>query len=94
MPGQAKHPKLFVQTELLHNPCVAGQEGEKPVSVAQLGFLATVVEDCCADHPGKHERTLDEYQFIFERTTTDAICEQHANWLKALAELDGHGVST
>jgi len=129
-----------------HHPCVAGQEGEKPVSfaasepgelvifkqtfdalhtpklvsylrendkrvilvaglltsvcvfftaasAAQLGFLAAVVEDCCADSPEKHDRTLDEYQFIFDRTTTDAICEQHANWLAALAKLDGHGVS-
>jgi nicotinamidase-related amidase len=62
-------------------------------SAAQLGFLAAVVEDCCADRLEKHERTLDEYQFMFERTTTDAILEQHANWLAALAELDGHGAA-
>jgi hypothetical protein len=30
---------------------------------------------------------------LFDRTTTDAICEQHANWLAALAALDEHGVS-
>ena len=58
-------------------------------SAAQLGFLAAVVEDCCADRPEQHERTLDEYQFIFNRTTTDTIREQYANWLAALAELDG-----
>ncbi len=62
-------------------------------SVAQLGFLAVVVEDCCADSPEKHKHTLDEYQFMFERTTTDAIPEQHSKWLAALAELDGHGAS-
>lgn len=62
-------------------------------SAAQLGFLAAVVEDCCADRPEKHERTLDEYQFMFDRTTTDAIREQHSNWLAALAELDGHGAA-
>ncbi len=60
-------------------------------SAAQLGFLAAVVEDCCADHPEKHERTLDEYQFMFERTTTEAIREQHSHWLAAVAELDGNG---
>lgn len=129
-----------------HHPCLAGHEGEKPVSfaarepgelvvvkqtfdalhtpnlvpylrqnnkrvllvaglftsvcvlftaasAAQLGFLAAVVEDCCADHPEKHKRTLDMYQFIFDRTTTDAIREQHSNWLAALAELDEPGVS-
>jgi nicotinamidase-related amidase len=62
-------------------------------SAAQLGFLAAVVEDCCADRPEKHERTLDEYLFMCDRTTTEAIREQHSNWLAALAELDGHGVA-
>jgi nicotinamidase-related amidase len=62
-------------------------------SAAQLGFLAAVVEDCCADRPEKHERTLADYQFMFDRTTTDAIREQHAKWLAALAALDGHGVA-
>jgi nicotinamidase-related amidase len=62
-------------------------------SAAQLGFLAAVVEDCCADRLKKHERTLDEYQFMFERTTTDAIRAQHANWLTALAELKAYEVS-
>ena len=129
-----------------HHPCVAGQEGEKPLSfaaaepgervflkqtfdalhtpdllaylrendkrvllvaglvtsicvfftaasAAQLGFLAAVVEDCCADRPEKHERTLDGYQFMFDRTTTETIGEQHAKWLNDLAELDGHGVA-
>ena len=129
-----------------HHPCMAGQEGEEPVSfaasipgelvvfkqtfdalhtpnlvtylrqnnkrvllvaglltsvcvlftaasAAQLGFLATVVEDCCADHPKKHKRTLDEYQFMFGRITTDAIRAQHSKWLAALAELDGRGIS-
>jgi nicotinamidase-related amidase len=62
-------------------------------SAAQLGFLAAVVEDCCADRPEKHKRTLDGYQFMFDRTTTDAIREQHSHWLAALAELDGQGVA-
>lgn len=62
-------------------------------SAAQLGFLAAVVEDCCADRPEKHERTLDGYQFMFDRTATAAICEHHSNWLASLAELDGYGVA-
>jgi nicotinamidase-related amidase len=58
-------------------------------SAAQLGFLAAVVEDCCADRPERHRRTLDTYQFLFDRTTTDAIPDQHATWLAALAALEG-----
>jgi nicotinamidase-related amidase len=139
-------PMYRLRVPVSHHPCVAGQEGEKPLSfaarepgelvvfkqtfdalhtpnlvpylrendkrvllvaglltsvcvlftaasAAQLGFLAAVVEDCCADRPEKHEGTLDEYQFMFDRTTTDAIREQHFNWLEALAKLDGHGVA-
>lgn len=62
-------------------------------SAAQLGFFAAVVEDCCADHLEKHEHTLNEYQFMFDRTTADAICEQHSKWLAALAEINKHGVA-
>jgi nicotinamidase-related amidase len=136
-----------LRVPISHHPCVAGQEGEEPVSfaarepgelvvfkqtfdafhtpdlvpylrennkrvllvaglvtsvcvlftaasAAQLGFLAAIVEDCCADNLEKHERTLDEYQFMFDRTTTHAICEQHSHWLAALAKLDGYGGST
>jgi nicotinamidase-related amidase len=55
-------------------------------SAAQLGFLAAVVEDCCADEPFIHEHTLDRYPFIFDRTTTDGICKDHSKWLAALDE--------
>lgn len=57
-------------------------------SAAQLGFLTAVVEDCCADEPFIHQHTLDRYQFIFYRTTTDAICEDQAKWLAELKKLD------
>lgn len=57
------------------------------VSAAQLGFLTAVVEDCCADAPSIHKHTLETYQFIFDRTTTDAICTDHSKWLAALEEL-------
>jgi nicotinamidase-related amidase len=57
-------------------------------SAAQLGFLTGVVEDCCADEPTIHDQTLERYQFIFDRTTTDAMCADHFKWLAALAELD------
>jgi nicotinamidase-related amidase len=58
-------------------------------SAAQLGFLVAVVEDCSADEAFAHEHTLERYQFIFERTSTEALCEQRSRWLAALDELDG-----
>lgn len=57
-------------------------------SAAQRGFLAAVVEDCCADEPAAHEQALDRYQFIFERTTVDRVLEHHARWQADLARLD------
>ena len=56
-------------------------------SAAQLGFLAAVVEDCCADEPFIHEHTLDRYRYIFDRTTTDAIGKDHIKWLATLEEI-------
>jgi hypothetical protein len=47
-----------------------------------------MVEDCCADEPFIHEHTLERYQFIFDRTTTETICRDHAKWLAALEALD------
>lgn len=57
-------------------------------SAAQRGFLAAVVEDCCADEPSAHEETLERYQFIFDRTTVDLIPECYAEWQAALQKLD------
>ena len=57
-------------------------------SAAQLGFLVAVVEDCCADEPTIHEHTLERYQFIFDRTTTGAICNDHSKWVAALEKLE------
>ena len=78
--------KRFVLTAgLLTSVCVF----LTTVSAAQLGFLSAVVEDCCADEPFVHERTLERYQFIFDRTTTGAIRSDYAKWLAALEKLDG-----
>lgn len=57
-------------------------------SAAQQGFLTAVVEDCCADHPQKHEQMLETYQFIFERTDLAGIRGRYPEWLAALRELD------
>jgi nicotinamidase-related amidase len=58
------------------------------VSAAQRGLLAAVVEDCCADHPQRHEQTLETYQFIFGRTRVDLLPEHHLEWLADLRKLE------
>jgi ureidoacrylate peracid hydrolase len=57
-------------------------------SAMQKGFLAAVVEDCCADEPNAHRQTLDRYTFIFERTKVGLIARRHAEWVTALKKLD------
>jgi nicotinamidase-related amidase len=58
------------------------------VSAAQRGLLAAVVEDCCADHPQRHEQTLETYQFIFGRTGVDLLPEHYLEWLADLRKLE------
>jgi nicotinamidase-related amidase len=58
------------------------------VSAAQRGYLAAVVEDCCADHPQRHEQTLETYQFIFGRTEVDLLPKHYLEWLADLRKLE------
>jgi nicotinamidase-related amidase len=59
-------------------------------SATQRGYLVAVVEDCCADGPGSHERVLDEYPFLFSRTRSSRLTEDRDDWeyqLRGLARL-------
>jgi nicotinamidase-related amidase len=85
LPYLREREKQFVLTAgLLTSKCVL----LTTVSAVQHGLLAAVVEDCCADEPEAHQRTLDSYDFIFDRTTVDGIARRHTDWQGALARLD------
>jgi nicotinamidase-related amidase len=56
-------------------------------TAAQSGFLTAMVEDCCADFPDAHQNTLDNYRFVFDRTTLKAIPDHYEAWSAALAKL-------
>jgi nicotinamidase-related amidase len=58
------------------------------VTGAQSGFLTAVVEDCCGDEAVAHQETLDRYQFIFDRTTVEALPDRHGEWLADLERLN------
>ena len=80
--------KRFVLTAgLLTSTCVLFTTA----SAMQKGFLAAVVEDCCADEPNAHQQTLDRYTFIFERTIVDGIRAHYPEWLAALKKIDEVG---
>jgi nicotinamidase-related amidase len=80
-----KKGKRFVLTAgLITSTCVLFTTA----SAMQHGFLAAVVEDCCADEPDTHRRTLDWYTYIFETTTVGQLSSHHAEWLAAIKKLD------
>jgi nicotinamidase-related amidase len=81
---QAEGKRFILVAGLVTSTCVLFTT----TSAAQRGFLAAVVEDCCADEPGAHEGTLERYQFIFERATLARIPDAYARWRASLAELD------
>ncbi|MEJ2710855.1 MAG: cysteine hydrolase [Anaerolineales bacterium] len=81
---QQKGKRFLMVAGLVTSTCVLFTA----VSAAQHGFLAVVVEDCCADEQALHQQTLDRYQFIFERTTVERILDSYPEWQAALEELD------
>jgi nicotinamidase-related amidase len=56
-------------------------------TATQLGYLVSVVSDCCADLPAAHRVTLDGYRFIFDPVRTDEIVDRRPEWDEQLARL-------
>jgi ureidoacrylate peracid hydrolase len=54
----------------------------------QNGFIATMVEDCCADDLAAHQNTLSQYPFIFDRITVDQIPGAYSGWRAELSALE------
>ncbi len=60
-------------------------------SAVQRGFLAAVVEDCCADDPARHEAAITGYPFVFERTSLATLKADHDRWKAMLNALERSG---
>ena len=60
-------------------------------SAVQHGFLAAVVEDCCADDPARHEAVVSGYPFMFDRTTLARLETDHDRWMDMLNKLQNPG---
>ena len=61
------------------------------VSAVQHGFLAAVVEDCCADDPVRHEAAIAGYPFVFEQTSLTTLETDHGRWMAMLNDLQCSG---
>lgn len=60
-------------------------------SAVQHGFLAAVVEDCCADDPARHEAAMTGYPFVFERTSLARLETDRQRWHANLTALHRSG---
>ena len=60
-------------------------------SAVQQGFLAAVIEDCCADEPSKHTAAVTGYPFAFDRTALDRLESDHDRWTAMLNTLHRSG---
>lgn len=60
-------------------------------SAVQRGFLAAVVEDCCADDPAKHAAAMAGYPFVFERTNLGSLESDRSRWLAILNSVQRSG---
>jgi len=58
------------------------------LSAMQLGFLAAVVSDCCADWPAKHAHVLSSYPFAFDTVTTEELAEALPRWRQQTRDSD------
>jgi nicotinamidase-related amidase len=56
-------------------------------AAAQRGYLVSVVEDCCADQPEAHLRTLERYPFVFDRVMAADITGCRDKWSDLLTAL-------
>jgi nicotinamidase-related amidase len=82
---RASGKRFLLAAGLLTSVCVLFTTA----SAMQRGFLAAVVEDCCADRPDAHQQALDRYGgLVFDRATVDTLLARHADWQAALAWLD------
>ncbi|MEW6496117.1 MAG: cysteine hydrolase [Cyanobacteriota bacterium] len=57
-------------------------------SASQLGFLAMVVSDCCADYPEAHAIALKRYRgFLFDCVALDQIPQRLQEWRIQIEQL-------
>ena len=82
---RARGKRYVLVAGLVTSVCVL-QTG---AAAAQRGFLAAVVEDCCADEPEVHGAVLERYRNILERVKVSDIHSRLAAWKQQLSKLAG-----
>lgn len=57
-------------------------------TATQLGYLVSVVSDCCSDREEAHDATLAAYPFVFDTVRSDQITARRDRWDIELDRMD------
>ena len=57
-------------------------------TATQLGYLVSVVSDCCSDRDEVHHATLAAYPFVFGTARSDQIAGRRQDWEAELSRMD------
>jgi nicotinamidase-related amidase len=49
-------------------------------TATQLGYLVSVLGDCCSDYEGAHKATLAAYPYVFDVVPSTEISERRESW--------------
>jgi nicotinamidase-related amidase len=49
-------------------------------TATQLGYLVTVLSDCCSDSEPAHSTTLKSYRYIFDAVPSTEIADRRTQW--------------
>jgi nicotinamidase-related amidase len=60
-------------------------------TATQLGYLVSVLSDCCSDFEDAHTATLAGYSFVFDTVPSTEIAERRAEWDAQLATMHPGG---
>jgi nicotinamidase-related amidase len=81
---QSKNKRYVLVAGLVTSVCVVFTAA----SAAQLGFLAAIVEDCCADYPEAHAIALRRFRgFLLDVVSSEEILNQGQHWSEQLRHL-------
>jgi nicotinamidase-related amidase len=56
-------------------------------TATQLGYLVSVVSDCCSDFEDAHAATLAGYSFVFDTVRSTEIADRRAEWNEQIATM-------
>lgn len=81
---RSRHKKYVLVAGLVTSVCVL----LTAASASQLGFLAAIINDCCADYPEAHSIALQRYQgFMLDVASLAELPQRWSHWQSEIRQL-------